>query len=349
MSGGRHAWSMGHLFAVALLATISALMTAPAAHADDLSAAQRRAAGDYLAAVAAGDAQAVAYAIHPDELDRLRLRLQQRLRAEAASGGDALRSRLFGAAMPLADIERLTSIDLFRALGPRLGLRGRVYEDVRGVGALRDGERVLAVVKGRPPKDRGTVEVVEVVPLLPYGREWKAAIPTEIEARLDDIAAGRVRRVGAAEVGGGGAAGGAAGGATAGAGRGAMPPGGAGPEAGGTVGGAPTERNTPGIIALLDAAERALVDGRCDRYYGEHLSPGLRQSLGKRALDTLVTACSRSLANRELLIAALRLVRRTPPVYEDGGDRAVYDLSGQGLPYDRYVLEQVSGRWYIAE
>jgi len=297
--------------------------------------------------VAAGDAQAVAYAIHPDELDRLRVTLQQRLRAEAASGGDALRSRLFGAAMPLADIERLTSVDLFRTLGSRLGLRGRVYEDVRGVGALRDGERVLAVVKGRPPKDRGTVEVVEVVPLLPYGREWKAAIPSEIEARLDDLATGRVRRAGAAEAAAAGGGSGAA--AGAGVGRGAAPQGGAGAEAGGTPGGTPPARNTPGIIALLDAAERALVDGRCDRYYGEHLSPGLRQSLGKRALDTLVTACSRSLANRELLIAALRLVRRTPPVYDNGGDRAVYDLSGQGLPYDRYVLEQVSGRWYIAE
>ncbi len=304
---------------------------APTARADDLSSAQRRAAGEYLAAVAAGDAQAVAYALHPDELDRLRVTLQQRLRAEAASGGDSLRSRLFGAAMPLADIERLTSVDFFRTIGSRLGLRGRVYEDLRGIGALRDGERVLAVVKGRPPKDRGTVEVIEVVPLLPYGREWKAAIPSEIEARLEDLASGRMRRGGPAESAGGAAAPGAASGGVAA---------GAGP---------PTGRNTPGILALLDDAERALVDGRCDRYYGEHLSPGLRQSLGKRALDTLVTACSRSIANRELLVAALRLVRRTPPVFENGGDRAVYDLSGQGLPYDRYVLEQVSGRWYIAE
>lgn len=192
------------MVAVAALTLVSMTLV-PTARADDLSAAQRRAAGEYLAAVAAGDAQAVAYAIHPDELDRLRVTLQQRLRAEAASGGDALRSRLFGAAMPLADIERLTSVDLFRTLGSRLGLRGRVYEDVRGVGTLRDGERVLAVVKGRPPKDRGTVEVVEVVPLLPYGREWKAAIPSEIEARLDDLATGRVRRAGAAEAAAAGA------------------------------------------------------------------------------------------------------------------------------------------------
>ncbi|MFM7625601.1 MAG: hypothetical protein ACKO7G_03875, partial [Gammaproteobacteria bacterium] len=307
------------MVAVAALTLVSMTLV-PTARADDLSAAQRRAAGEYLAAVAAGDAQAVAYAIHPDELDRLRVTLQQRLWAEAASGGDALRSRLFGAAMPLADIERLTSVDLFRTLGSRLGLRGRVYEDVRGIGALREGERVLAVVKGRPPKDRGTVEVVEVVPLLPYGREWKAAIPSEIEARLDDLATGRVRRAGAAEAAAAGGGSGAA--AGAGVGRGAAPQGGAGSEAGGAGGGTPPARNTPGIIALLDAAERALVDGRCDRYYGEHLSPALRQSLGKRALDTLVTACSRSLANRELLIAALRLVRRTPPVYDNGGDRA---------------------------
>ena len=298
---------------------------APVAYPDELSAAQRRAAGEYLAAVASGDAQAVAYAVHPAELDRLRLTLQQRLRTEAAGGGDTLRSRLFGAAMPLTDIERLTSVDFFRTVGSRLALRGRVYEDVRGVGALRDGERVLAVVRGRPPKDRGLVEVVEVVPLLPYGREWKAAIPSEIEARLEDLAAGRTRRAGPAE--------GAAAAATPGE----------------PAGSASTARNTAGILALLDAAERTLVEGRCDRYYGEHLSPGLRQSLGKRTLDTLVTSCSRSVANREVLVAALRLVRRTPPVFEAGGDRAVYDLSGQGLPYDRYVLEQVSGRWFIAE
>jgi hypothetical protein len=307
---------------------------APVAYADELSAAQRRAAGEYLAAVASGDAQAVAYAVHPAELDRLRLTLQQRLRTEAAGGGDTLRSRLFGAAMPLTDIERLTSVDFFRTLGSRLGLRGRVYEDVRGVGALRDGERVLAVVRGRPPKDRGSVEVLEVVPLLPYGREWKAAIPSEIEARLEDLAAGRTRRAGPAEGGAAAATAAAVGTATT-----PVEP----------AGSAPTARNTPGILALLDAAERTLVEGRCDRYYGEHLSPGLRQSLGKRALDTLVTSCSRSVANREVLVAALRLVRRTPPVFEAGGDRAVYDLSGQGLPYDRYVLEQVSGRWYIAE
>ena len=339
MSGPRRPSSMLRPRRMGALAALALLACLPSARADDLSAAQRRAAGEYLAAVAGGDAQAIAYAIHPAELDRVRITLQQRLRAEAATGGDTLRSRLFGVAMPLADIERLTSVDFFRALGSRLGLRGRVYEDVRGVGALRDGDRVIAVVKGRPPKERGAVEVVEVVPLLPYGREWKAAIPTEIEARLDDLASGRVRRSGGAEAAAAGAGSAAAGGAGASAPTGAST----------AAAGAPQARNTSGIIALLDDAERALADGRCDRYYGEHLSPALRQSLGKRTLETLVSSCSRSIANRELLVAALRLVRRTPPAFENGGERAVYDISGQGLPYDRYVLEQVSGRWYIAE
>jgi hypothetical protein len=55
------------------------------------------------------------------------------------------------------------------------------------------------------------------------------------------------------------------------------------------------------------------------------------------------------MGNRELLVAALRIVRRTAPAYEAGGNRAVYDVSAQGLPYDRFVLERLDGRWYIGE
>lgn len=103
------------------------------------------------------------------------------------------------------------------------------------------------------------------------------------------------------------------------------------------------------MLALLDAAEKSLVDGRCDTYYREHLSPELRRTLGARTVDTLISACTRSMGNRELLVAALRIVRRTAPVYEAGGNRAVYDVSAQGLPYDRFVLERIDGRWYIGE
>jgi hypothetical protein len=308
----------------------------------DLTGAQRRAALEFLQAMASGDAQAIAYALHPSETDRLRIGLQQRLRTEAARGESVLRGRLFGAAMPLADIERMTSVDFFRALGPRLQLRARPYAELRGLAAVRDGERTLAVVKAKPPRERGETEVVEVVPLLPYGKEWKAAVPSEIEARLEDLLAGRsARRPGEP--------GGAVAGAVAAGAGGTGGVGGAVAVTDPAAGAAPPVRNTPELLAMLGAAEKVLVEGRCEVYYREHLSPTLRRGLGSRALDTLIASCNRSIASRELLIAALRLVQRTPPVYEAGGERAVYDLSGQGLPYDRYVLERIDRRWYIAE
>ena len=310
-----------------LLSAAVVCVAPPVARADDLTGAQRRAALEFLQAMASGDAQAVAYALHPSEADRLRITLQQKLRTEAERGESTLRGRLFGVAMPLTDIERMTSVDLFRALGPKLGLRARSYAELQGLAAVRDGDRVLAVVKGKPPRERGATEVVEVVPLLPYGREWKAALPSEIDARIEDLLAGRGSRRP------GGAAGVAAASVVA--------------EGEATTGSA--ARSTPDILAMLSAAEQALVGGRCDVYHREHLSPSLRRGLGPRALDTLIASCSRSVANRELLIAALRLVQRTPPVYEAGGERAVYDLTGQGLPYDRYVLERIERRWYIAE
>jgi hypothetical protein len=37
------------------------------------------------------------------------------------------------------------------------------------------------------------------------------------------------------------------------------------------------------------------------------------------------------------------------PHYEYEGQRAVFDLKGQGLPFDEFVLEQVDKRWYVAE
>ena len=329
-----------------LLTIVCGAAVPPAAAAEAVSSAQERAAAEYLAAVAAGDAQAMAFAIHPAELDRLRIMFVQRLREEAARGESAMRIRLFGDAMPLAEIERQTSVNLFRSLAQRLLVRSRTYEKVQGLTAVRDGNQVHVVLKGRQPRDRGRVEVVELVTLVPYGREWKAAIAPELEAQLDDLLNGRtipataVTRPATAARPGGLASGGDAAGARGTAG---------GASAGGASDTAMPARNTPEILALLEQAEKTLVDGKCDRYYREHLSPELRRTLSGRTLDALVGGCNRSIASRELLIAALRIVRRTAPVLESGGNRAVYDVAGQGLPYDRYVLERVEGRWYIAE
>jgi hypothetical protein len=325
-----------NLFAIVVLAMAPRL-----AVAESVTSGQERAAAEYLAAVAAGDAQGMAFAIHPAELDRLRIVIVQRLREEAGRGESAMRVRLFGDAMPLAEIERQTSVNLFRSLARRLVARSRVYEKLEGLGAVRDGSQWHVLVKGRQPRDRGRVEVVELVTLLAYGKEWKAAIAPELEAQIDDLTYGRARTSGQ----GTGAAGGSSAG-TAGAIPGAASGAGAAPATGGAT---TTGRNTPEILALLEQAEKALVDSKCDRYYRDYLSPELRRSLSSKTLDSLVGSCNRSIASRELLIAALRIVRRTAPAFEAGGNRALYDVAGQGLPYDRYALERVEGRWYIAE
>jgi hypothetical protein len=265
----------------------------------------------------------------------------QRLREEAGRGESAMRVRLFGDAMPLAEIERQTSVNLFRSLARRLVARSRVYEKLEGLGAVRDGSQWHVLVKGRQPRDRGRVEVVELVTLLAYGKEWKAAIAPELEAQIDDLTYGRARTSGQGAAAAGGSSAG-----TAGAIPGAASGAGAAPATGGAT---TTGRNTPEILALLEQAEKALVDSKCDRYYRDYLSPELRRSLSSKTLDSLVGSCNRSIASRELLIAALRIVRRTAPAFEAGGNRALYDVAGQGLPYDRYALERVEGRWYIAE
>ena len=320
---------------IASIAGLLAIMSLQPQAAESVGAGQERAAAEFLAAVAAGDAQSVAFAIHPTELDRLRIMVVQRLREEAGRGESSMRLRIFGDAMPLAEIERLTSVNLFRALARRLTLRSRVYDKIDGLVAVRDGNFVHVVVKGRQPRERGRVEVVELVTLLPYGKEWKASIPLEVEAQIDDLMNGRARPAAAASISSGVPTGGGSSGVPVGASTAAVT--------------APPARNTAEILALLEQAERTLVDGKCDRYYREYLSPELRRTLSGRTLDALVGSCSRSIASRELLIAALRIVRRSPPSFEAGGNRAVYDVEGQGLPYDRYVLERVDGKWYIGE
>lgn len=308
--------------------TICTAGLAGAADADEVSAAQRRGAAEYLAAIAGGSAQAVGFAIHPDELERLRRGMLAQLREEAARGDGTVRARLFGTATPLADVERWTSVVFFTQLARRLELpRGRLYEDLKGVAAVRDSNgRVHVIVRGRQPRDRGATEVVELVTLLPYGKDWKAAMPSELEAQIEDLIDGRVRRTGRTDAGDASKTG-----------------------APGVAANTPREGNPPDILAMLGAAEQALVGGRCDEYYTEYLSPNFRRTLSKRMLDALVAGCRNSLGTRESLIAALRIVKRTPPRFESEGSRAVYDVSGQGLAFDRFVLERIERRWFVAE
>ena len=81
---------------VLLLAALLLMPAAGAPVAEKVTNGQRTAALEFLSAVASGDPQAVAFAIHPDDLEALRLRILTLLRDEAKRGDGTVRSRLFG-------------------------------------------------------------------------------------------------------------------------------------------------------------------------------------------------------------------------------------------------------------
>jgi hypothetical protein len=292
-------------------------------------AAQRRAAEEYLAALASGDPRAIAQTIHEDELDQLRKRLLDEMKLEADRNESLIRSRLFGAGMPLADIERLTPQNLFAALAPRLKFGGREFDRVDWLDAVGDSGGMVQMV-GRliPPKDRGTVRVPVIVSILPWGKDWKAALPLELQAQIDDLKTGRVNPPNLP--------------------RPAVAAAPAAPAAAQSSGPG-TSASPQAILELFDAAEANLKKANCDDYYHKQMSPNFRRTTGAKALRTLIMACENRDTLREQMQTAIDLARARAPRFQYEGTRAVYDLAGQGLPYQALVLELVDKRWYIAE
>lgn len=312
--GLRHAlrrWAIRGL-SMALFPAVFAL---PAV-ADNGSSSQHRAAEEFLAAVASGDNLAIAQAIHPDQLDLLRKRLLDEMKLEADRGENIVRGRLFGVGMPLTELERLTSLNFFATLAGRLQPGGRVFEQVDWLAAIPDGGGMVQMVgRGRPPKERGTVRVPVLVSLVPWGKDWKAAVPLELQARLEDLVQGRAQAQAAGRIA---------------------------PEA-------EAPANPQAIIALLTEAEQNLVAMHCDDFYYKQMSPNFRRTTAVKAQRALITTCESRPEVRERLLLALRVARDLTPRYEYAGTRAVYDLRGQGLPFQQLVLEQIDKRWYIAE
>jgi hypothetical protein len=296
-----------------------ALLLASVANAQttSVSGAQARGAEQFLAAVASGSPQSVALAFHPTELEGLRTRLLARLRADESQSNATARARLFGAGMPLAELERMTGASFYAELAKRIDLRARQFSDVKWLATVRDGDLVHVVGRGKPPKERGTVQVVTLVTLMPYGNEWRAVVPSEVQAQIDDLLEGRARA----------------------------------PQA--TVArGASTSTPVsvdPAISMLLASAEQALIAGNCADYYGKYLSPNFRRATSATAMKTLIASCTRSESEREQLVAALRIVKTLTPRLEFDGARAVYDVSNQGLRFSSFVLERIDKSWYIAE
>ena len=286
------------------------------------NSAQQRGAEAFLAAIAGGNVMAVAQELHPDEVEKLRSRLLTLFRAEASRSDNTYRSRLFGPGRSLAELESMTPVRFYAALSDRVRFRAREYEKVDWLGVVPDGKVVYVVGKGIQPKERGAVKVLVTVALAQYGSQWRAIIPSEVEAQLDDLIEGRVA---------------------------AAPP-----PSGGAPGRSLVEERAaplaPGISELLARAEASLAEGHCEEYYSQFMSPNFNKSTSKSARKTLITACTNSESTRETMITTLRVVQELTPRYDMGGARAIYDVSGQGLPYERFVLERDKDmRWYIAE
>jgi len=284
------------------------------------SGAQEKGAAAFLAAVSSGSAQAIAQELHPDELEKLRTRLLTLLRAENLRSDNTYRSRLFGPGRSLAELESMTAVRFYTALSDRLRLRAREYAKFDWLGAVPDGKIVYLVGKGEPPKERGSVKVTVTVALMQYGAQWRAIVPSEIEAQLDDLLEGRTA-----------VAAGPAGSTSA------------------TAAPAPAPL-APGISELLARAEASIAAGHCEEYYNEYMSPNFNKFTSRSAKKTLITHCTNNENTRETLITTLRIVQELQPKYDLGGSRAIFDVSGQGLPYERFVLERDKDmRWYIAE
>lgn len=306
-----------------LMIGVVAWCASTVAFAAGVSGSQEQAAQAFLNAVASGSPEAVAFAVHPDEARRLRARIIDELRADTASGDDSARTRLFGEASSLVDIQRLNDVNFLAAILRRVRFTGRAFEKVDGIGVVPDPNKsVHVLVRGKQIPDRGKTQVVAMVTLLPYGKEWKAAVPSEMEAQIEDLLDGHAASPGLV------------------------------PRVVNGTGGAdapPAAKNPPEIVSMLDAAERSLIENRCDDYYKDYMSPGFRRVTSKKAIETLIATCGRSEATRETLISSLRIVKALPPRFEYAGARAIYDTTGRGLPFERFVVERVESRWYIAE
>jgi hypothetical protein len=307
-------------FAMPLLALVLALSPGPVRAAGP-SGAQERGAETFLRALASGNPQSVAQEMHPEELEKLRARLLALMRTEAASNDNTYRSRLFGPGRTLADLESMTATRFYAVLSERLRIRVREFQKFKWLAAVPDGKIVYLLGRGEPPKERGIVKVTVTVALAAYGAQWRAVIPSEVEAQIDDLLEGRI--VGQPVQ------------ASAG-GQAATAP--------------PKEPLAPGISELLARAEAALAEGLCEQYYDQYMSPNFNKATSRSARKTLIAACTNSESTRETMITTLRIVQELTPRYDMGGARAMYDLSGQGLPYSRFVLERDKDmRWYIAE
>jgi len=257
--------------------------------------------------------EAVAYAIHPDELARVRKLALDAVEAEAKDGGKEIRARLYGAAVSLDETRRMTPQATMTLFVKRFLVAPRAMKKSKVVGKVKESNELQHyVVRGWEDEKGNGASSTLLVTLIPYGKQWAAAVPAELEEKIEAAIAGGA--VGARD-----------------------------------TGDSHVAALDPGIVKLLDGAIAALKEARCSDYYNDIMSPNFRKATAPSAIKTLIGQCEKNPALREKARLTLEIARSLKPSYEYGNTRAVFDMSGQGLPFERFVVEMIDRKWYIAE
>jgi hypothetical protein len=297
---------------VALLAALAGLLAfSSAAHAD---ASQERLVKNYLLAAGEGDKSAVFNSFLSSDVDAFRARVMKALDAEAAQGQSAIRERLFGSASSLEELRRLTPPNFLLAITRRLEMPLLPAKQVDVLGILKeDGDTVHGVARIWPDKERKKTSRLALVTLRRFGeKEWRIGLPEPFLARVDAALEG------------------------SGLDRASIPE-------------KPETTNSPEMLQLLDAGTQVLRDGNCASFFTVYMSPSFRSSKTETALKSLIQQCERNIDTREMYASALEIAKRSSPEMSEDGKRAVYDMRGQGLPFESYSIEKIGDRWYIAE
>ena len=121
----------------------------------------------------------------PAEVQRLHDKVLLAAEREAEGG----RTTLFGVGPTLDDLRRMTPENMLLAILAKLPARTTKYDEFKALGSVREGQMLHVVVRASLTRverlKRRTI--VQVVSLLPSGKEWRGVIPSGIESYVDAV------------------------------------------------------------------------------------------------------------------------------------------------------------------
>ena len=289
-------------------------MAGTAAHADS----PERTAEEFVQLATSQGPSAAVILYHPDEVQRVRDKILLMCEREAESGRKQIRGTLFGAGVTLDEVRRMTPENLLLAVMAKLPARTTVYDDFKALGTVKEGANLHVVVRASLKKVERLKRrsIVQVVSLLPSGKEWRAAVPSGIEAYIDGVLAASPDD---------------------------LPPVAAPPAP------AAAAVKDAAWSALLTRGVDLLSRGNCLTYFLDVVEPGFSKTMSPKNFDSVVRGCELNDHIREKYRLGLELAGGREPKVEQGGSKVTYDLSGEGLPYDHLTLVRLDGRWFVSE